>query len=56
MEPMSQHRGEGSAPGHLLTRLGVYTANPLAFLVLIVYGALWYVFKPDATVRAGVHV
>jgi low affinity Fe/Cu permease len=34
-------------PGHLLTRLGVYTANPLAFLVLIVYGALWYVFKPE---------
>jgi low affinity Fe/Cu permease len=42
-----QHRGEGSAPGHLLTRLGVYTANPLAFLVLIVYGALWYVYKPE---------
>ena len=33
--------------GHFLTRLGVYTANPLAFLVLIVYAALWYVFKPE---------
>ena len=44
---MSQHTGEGMAPGHFLTRLGVYTANPLAFLVLVVYGALWYVFKPE---------
>ena len=26
--------------GHLLTRLGVYTASPVAFLVLIVYAAL----------------
>jgi hypothetical protein len=43
---MSQHGG-GTAPGHFLTRLGVYTANPLAFLVLVVYGALWYVFKPE---------
>ena len=33
--------------GHFLTRLGVYTASPLAFLVLIVYAALWYVFKPE---------
>ena len=33
--------------GHFLTRLGVYTANPLAFLVLIVYAALWIVFKPE---------
>ena len=33
--------------GHFLTRLGVYTANPFAFLVLVVYGALWYVFKPE---------
>jgi hypothetical protein len=41
---MSQNRGEGTAPGHLLTRLGVYTANPLAFLMLVVYAAL--VFKP----------
>src|SRR3954471_8120278 len=47
LEPMSQHTGEGMAPGHFLTRLGVYTANPLAFLVLVVYGALWYVFKPE---------
>src|SRR4029078_3560125 len=33
--------------GHFLTRLGVYTANPVAFLVLVVYGALWYVLKPE---------
>src|SRR3954452_24447152 len=44
---MSQHRREGSAPGYFLTRLGVYTANPLAFIVLIVYAALWILFKPE---------
>ena len=33
--------------GHFLTRLGVYTANPFAFLVLVAYAALWYVFKPE---------
>jgi low affinity Fe/Cu permease len=44
---MIGQRGEGTPTGHLLTRMGVYTANPLAFLVLIVYGALWYVFKPE---------
>jgi low affinity Fe/Cu permease len=33
--------------GHFLTRLGVYTADPLAFLVLFVYAALWIVFKPE---------
>ena len=32
---------------HLLTRLGVYTSSPIAFLVLILYAALWYVFKPE---------
>ena len=32
---------------HLLTQLGVYTSTPVAFLVLIVYAALWYVFKPE---------
>jgi len=44
---MSQHQTEGSAAGHFLTRLGVYTANPLAFLVLLVYAALWILFKPE---------
>jgi hypothetical protein len=44
---MSQHQAEGSTAGHFLTRLGVYTANPLAFLVLIVYAALWILFKPE---------
>ena len=33
--------------GHFLTRLGVYIASPLAFLVRIIYAALWYVFKPE---------
>jgi hypothetical protein len=33
--------------GHFLTRLGVYTANPLAFLVLLIYAALWIAFKPQ---------
>ena len=43
---VTDHRRE-PAMGHFLTRLGVYTASPLAFLVLIVYAALWYVFKPE---------
>lgn len=33
--------------GHILTRLGVYTASPIAFLVLIAYAALWYILKPE---------
>src|SRR5215208_6862043 len=33
--------------GHILTRLGVYTASPIAFLVLIAYAVLWYIFKPE---------
>jgi low affinity Fe/Cu permease len=45
--PMSQHRGGATPMGHFLTRLGVYTANPFAFLVLVAYAALWYVFKPE---------
>src|SRR6476659_3762489 len=45
--PMSQHRGGATPMGHFLTRLGVYTANPLAFLVLVTYAALWYLFKPE---------
>jgi hypothetical protein len=32
---------------HFLIRLGVYTANPLAFLVLVIYAALWILFKPE---------
>ena len=32
---------------HLLTRLGVYTSSPIAFLVLILYAVLWYVLKPE---------
>ena len=44
---MKQQSEGGTPTGHFLTRLGVYTANPLAFLVLIVYAALWIVFKPE---------
>jgi low affinity Fe/Cu permease len=33
--------------GELLTRLGVYTASPVAFLVLIVYAVLWYILEPE---------
>ena len=47
LEKMKQHSEGGTSTGHFLTRLGVYTANPLAFLVLIVYAALWIVFKPE---------
>jgi low affinity Fe/Cu permease len=32
---------------HLLTQLGVYASSPVAFLLLILYAALWYVFKPE---------
>jgi low affinity Fe/Cu permease len=31
----------------LITQLGVYTASPLAFVVLIAYAVLWYIFKPE---------
>jgi low affinity Fe/Cu permease len=31
----------------LITRLGVYTASPLAFAVLVAYAVLWYIFKPE---------
>jgi low affinity Fe/Cu permease len=44
---MKRPSGGGTPTGHFLTRIGVYTANPLAFLVLIVYAALWIVFKPE---------
>ena len=30
-----------------LTQLGVLAANPLAFLVVITYGAAWLVFSPE---------
>ena len=33
--------------GHILTRLGVYTASPIAFLILIAYAAFWYIFEPQ---------
>jgi low affinity Fe/Cu permease len=40
--------------GRILTRLGVYTASPTAFLVLIGYAALWYIFKPQTLEWHGV--
>ena len=32
---------------HLLTRFGVLTAHPAAFLVVVVYTVLWAVFEPE---------
>jgi len=31
---------------HFLTRLGVFTASPFAFGVLLVYAVLWFIFEP----------
>jgi low affinity Fe/Cu permease len=31
----------------LLTRLGVYTAHPAAFLILFAYTVCWLFFQPD---------
>jgi low affinity Fe/Cu permease len=31
----------------LLTSLGVYTAHPAAFLILIAYAVCWLLFQPD---------
>jgi low affinity Fe/Cu permease len=39
--------GKRTGHGTFPNALGVYAANPLAFLVLIVYAALWIVFKPE---------
>jgi len=36
--------GHGSHP---YAALGVYTASPIAFLVLIAYAVLWYIFTPE---------
>lgn len=33
--------------GHALTRLGVLTAHPLAFLVLAIFAILWLLFQPE---------
>ena len=30
-----------------LTQLGVLAANPLAFLIVLTYGVLWFVFAPE---------
>jgi low affinity Fe/Cu permease len=31
----------------LLTVLGVFTAHPAAFLIVAVYGVLWFIFQPN---------
>ena len=31
-----------------LTKIGVLTAHPLAFVVVSVYGLLWYMFESNA--------
>jgi hypothetical protein len=43
----------GTGMKHLLTQLGVYASSPVAFLVLILYAALWYVLsrKPSSGTR-----
>jgi uncharacterized membrane protein len=33
---------------HFLTQIGVMTAHPAAFLIIIVYTLLWVVFDPKS--------
>jgi low affinity Fe/Cu permease len=35
------------AARHLLTRFGVWTAHPAAFLVVLVYAVLWAIFETE---------
>jgi hypothetical protein len=30
-----------------LTALGVFTAHPAAFVIVAVYGVLWFIFQPN---------
>ena len=46
---MSQHKRGDPIVGHFITRLGVYTASPVSFLVLIVYAAEWHAVATLAT-------
>lgn len=39
---MAEHR-----VASMLTHFGVLTASPAAFLIVVVYGALWLVFERD---------
>jgi low affinity Fe/Cu permease len=32
----------------IFTQLGVYAANPFAFLILVGYGTLWYALRPES--------
>jgi low affinity Fe/Cu permease len=40
--------------GRALTKIGTATSRPWAFLVVIVYGALWFVFARDTLGLAGI--
>ena len=40
-------RWHGVRIREFLTTLGVYTAHPAAFLILIVYTICWFVFEPE---------
>jgi low affinity Fe/Cu permease len=33
---------------HSLTALGVFTAHPAAFVIVVAYGVLWLVFQPSS--------
>lgn len=47
-EPVErQGRWPAMALRELLTKLGVYTAHPAAFLILMAYTVSWIVFQPD---------
>jgi low affinity Fe/Cu permease len=37
----------GAPIGQVLTRLGVWTAHPSAFLIIFVYAAGWIIFEPS---------
>jgi len=32
---------------HVLTRFGVWTAHPAAFLIVVIYAVLWAIFEPE---------
>ena len=36
-----------SSPVHWTTRLGALTAHPAALLIVLGYGALWFIFRPE---------
>ncbi|WP_424630451.1 low affinity iron permease family protein [Bradyrhizobium sp. SYSU BS000235] len=45
---MSYSESNGSHPfSSALTRLGALSASPVAFLIVVVYAALWLIFEPE---------